>query len=605
MLTLVAAFFLVMWMLQRRAGRARAAELAAVAAELAAVAGELETARKRIAELEPYASIADIEKHGEEIRSSARLAAEKILEDARTQASLINEELSTARRDVVRIQEDAVRHAAEEIEKAKNSASQILHTATLERDTLAARAALLTEEIEQRLSSAREQAGQIIATAHADAERLLDESRRSASESLQSTSDERDRIAAEIQDLKNRISDLQQTLAALRNITDGYGDEYVIPTFTLLDNLAEEFGYEEAGRKHKEIRAQVRRLTQERRGAECDYVEANRRETAITFVVDAFNGKVDSIMSDVKTDNFGTLAQKVRDARSLVNKNGTAFRNAKITQEFMDLRIEELRWSCILTALKEREREEQRALRERIREEERAQKEIERALKEAAKEEESLAKAMERVRADLEKAADADRQRYEAKLSELQEKLREAEEKSKRALSMAQLTKSGHVYIISNVGSFGDDVFKIGLTRRLDPLDRVRELGDASVPFEFDVHALIKSENAPALETELHRHFVRKQVNKVNPRKEFFRVTLSEIRTVIENLGHNAHWSMTAAARSYRESLAIEKALQEKRLDEDQWLKKQLEVDAAAFDEDEGIEPASPTSTKKKQAAFA
>src|SRR5690606_34772275 len=133
--------------------------------------------------------------------------------------------------------------------------------------------------------------------------------------------------------------------------------------------------------------------------------------------------------------------------------------------------------------------------------------------------------------------------------------------KNQRALSMAQQTRSGNVYVISNVGSFGEEVFKIGMTRRLEPLDRIRELGDASVPFEFDVHAMIYSEDAPKLERELHKSFLRAQMNKVNPRKEFFRVNLTSIREQVETLGIEATWTMAAEARQFRETQALEKEL--------------------------------------------
>ncbi len=126
---------------------------------------------------------------------------------------------------------------------------------------------------------------------------------------------------------------------------------------------------------------------------------------------------------------------------------------------------------------------------------------------------------------------------------------------------MAQQTRCGYVYIISNLGSFGEDVFKIGLTRRLEPMDRVKELGDSSVPFEFDVHALIRSDDAPALEHKLHRHFLLHQVNKVNHRKEFFRCDLATIRKEVVELGLQAQWTMKAEARDYRETLAIEKKI--------------------------------------------
>jgi len=154
---------------------------------------------------------------------------------------------------------------------------------------------------------------------------------------------------------------------------------------------------------------------------------------------------------------------------------------------------------------------------------------------------------------------------------------------------MAQQTKRGHVYIISNVGSFGEDVFKIGLTRRLEPLDRVKELGDASVPFEFDVHAMIHSEDAPALEHSLHRHFIANQLNKVNPRKEFFRASLETIREEVEKLGIVASWTMAAAAMHFRESQAIERAIKEDPNAYQAWVKRQLVLDAAISQaEDEG-----------------
>ena len=118
-----------------------------------------------------------------------------------------------------------------------------------------------------------------------------------------------------------------------------------------------------------------------------------------------------------------------------------------------------------------------------------------------------------------------------------------------------------------------------GLTRRLEPLDRIRELGDSSVPFEFDVHALIFSEDAPALECQLHRHFLLNQINKVNHRKEFFRATIDEIRKEIESLQLTAHWTMTAAAQEYRETLAIERAIAADPAAKEAWMKRQLLLD--------------------------
>ena len=174
-------------------------------------------------------------------------------------------------------------------------------------------------------------------------------------------------------------------------------------------------------------------------------------------------------------------------------------------------------------------------------------------------------------------------------LEELAGKLKEAEERNQRAISMAQQTKQGHVYIISNIGSFGEHVYKIGLTRRLEPLDRIHELGGSSVPFEFDVHALIFSEDAPALEHKLHKHFVMMQVNKVNCRKEFFRVDLRQIREEMKELGITGKWTMAAEAAEYRETLAIEKAVSADPAKRELWIKRQLQLELSDVEEDAAV----------------
>ncbi len=170
-----------------------------------------------------------------------------------------------------------------------------------------------------------------------------------------------------------------------------------------------------------------------------------------------------------------------------------------------------------------------------------------------------LNKALEKARKELAAANEDQRLQYETQLAELEDKLKEAESRGVRALSMAQQTRRGHVYVISNIGSFGEQVFKIGMTRRLEPLDRVKELGDASVPFEFDVHAMIYSEDAPALEKQLHREFELQSVNRINPRKEFFKLPLKQIREAVEDFGlKEVHWTMKAHAAEYFETLSIQ-----------------------------------------------
>lgn len=456
--------------------------------------------------------------------------------------------------------EDAKEHA----NALRVEAEQTLDQARLQAAENKLNAKLTLQEAEQKserqLQLAGQEADKIIALAKARAEE----------------------IAGDAYAAMNKAKEYQDTATAIKNIINGYGDRYLIPTYSLLDDLAEEFGFTEAGQKLKAARESTRAMMLAGRAAACDYAEASRKATAVRFVIDAFNGKVDSILSRTKADNHGKLAQEIRDAYAVVNQNGQAFRNARINEEFLSARLEELKWASTAHALKDKEREEQRALREAMREEERARKEYERAIKDAAKEEESLRKAMEKAQQQVAAANDAQRAEFEAKLRDLEVKLKAAEERNQRALSMAQQTRTGHVYVISNIGSFGEHVFKIGMTRRLEPKDRIRELGDASVPFEFDIHAMIFSEDAPGLEKSLHKHFLKQQVNKVNPRKEFFKVDLPSIRNELESLGIQAHWTMTAQAEQYRATLQIERQIAENPVLAEAWAERQLAVEEAA-----------------------
>ena len=446
-------------------------------------------------------------------------------------------------------------------------AKRISAEANANRDSVIQTARSRLEQAEARLQAAIAEADKIVATANARAEEIAG-----------------DAFAA-----MGRAKQLTDAAQAMKNIIEGYGDAYIVPTYNLLDDLAEEFGFTEAGQKLKEARNSSRLMVKINRAGTCEYVENSRREIAIRFVIDAFNGKVDSVLSRTKSDNHGKLEQEIRDAFALVNLNGASFRNSRITEEYLMSRLEELRWAVTARALKEQEREEQRQLREQMREEEKARREYERAIKDAAKEESTLRKAMEKAQEQVAAATEAQRAEFEARLAQLQEQLKAAEEKNQRALSMAQQTRAGHVYVISNIGSFGEEVFKIGMTRRLEPHDRIRELGDASVPFEFDVHAMIFSDDAPGLEKQLHRHFLRQQINKVNPRKEFFRLGLADIREELEELGVETQWTMSAMAQDYRETLRIEQQIRENPDIAAEWTRHQLEIEDVTDEAEEAL----------------
>lgn len=449
--------------------------------------------------------------------------------------------------DVEKKCKDLLNAAIIEANLTKERYNFILSVAKLEADKIKNQALQDKIKIESQIKSKKAEYEDIISISMEHSKQILNDAHKKAEE-----------IAGDAYKALKNYDNMKNKIKALKNIIDGYGNEYVVPSSGILDDLAEDFSYTQAGQELKKAREKTKVIVKNGLAADCDYVENNRKITAIDFVTDAFNGKVDTILATVKSTNYGVLKQKILDSFTLVNSLGQPFRNARITDNYLQARLDELKWAVAATELKEKEKEEQRLIKEQIREEERARKEYEKAIREAAKEEQMLNKMLEKAKLQLLEASEQQKAEYEAKLIDLQNKLQEAEEKNQRALSMAQQTKSGHVYIISNIGSFGENVYKIGMTRRLNPIDRVKELSDASVPFSFDVHSMIFSDDAPKLENELHKIFSDNQVNKVNSKKEFFKVNIKDIRNQIERMGIEAKWTMLADAKEYKESLAIE-----------------------------------------------
>jgi hypothetical protein len=440
--------------------------------------------------------------------------------------------------------------AEQESQKELVEAARLAHTLKQQAEAFALQSKARTEvelrEVTDRLRRLRDEADSVLSKATEEARQLVDRAHADAG-----------RIAGDAYRSLREKESIEQALRAIRNVVDGYGDRYVVPTRSILDALASDFGHLEAGASLKAAREQSTRMVERGHAAVCDYAEAHRRETAIRFVIDAFNGRVDGILSRTRHDNHGTLEQEIRDAFALVNLNGEAFRNARVLDAYLAARLEELRWAVIAQELRLREREEQRRIQQEIREEERAQREAERVIKETEREEELLQKALIKARDEVATASAGERAQFQLRVDELNRRLSEAEAKNQRAKSMAEQTRSGTVYVISNVGSFGDGVVKIGMTRRLEPMERIYELGDASVPFEFDVHAMITTDDAPKLERELHSHFENQRMNRVNYRKEFFQVAIEELRNVVTQKGLQAAFTMVAEAREYRESVAL------------------------------------------------
>ncbi len=496
--------------------------------------------------------LADLKQESERIRQhydhearKSQQAAEALLAKTLHEIGPLRkyESLRDAEAEIKRVLGDAMAEAIALRKDAQTLLQQSRTAAVEERSKATQRAKEIRDRADALLDQATTDAGRIVEDAHKRAEQIGG-----------------DAYAA----LRDKHT-LEQAVQALWNVTEGYGDRYVIPSHIILDDLAADFGHTEAGEALRAAREQSRRMVEQKQAAACNYVEDDRRERANRFVVDAFNGRVHAILSRTKHDNHGTLEQEIRDAFSLVNLNGIAFRDARILPTYLDARLAELKWAVVVQEMRLKEREEQRRLKEQMREEEKARREYERAMQEAQREEEVIKTALEKARLEAEQANAEQRVEFAEQIATLNQRLAEAEAKNQRALSMAQQTRKGNIYIISNVGSFGEEVFKVGMTRRLEPIDRVWELSDASVPFDFDVQAMIPCEDAPALENLLHTEFDDLRINKINSRKEFFRVPLERIRSLVTAKGIQASFTMVAEAHEYRETQVLNKMTPEER----------------------------------------
>lgn len=252
------------------------------------------------------------------------------------------------------------------------------------------------------------------------------------------------------------------------------------------------------------------------------------------LLIRAFNSECDEVINNAKYNNYDMSFRKITNSANQIAKLGQMLKIC-ITTDYYNLKIEELQLALEFQIKKQEEKEEQRQLRAEERERVRLERELEEQRKKIEKEQSHYQKALLSVLKQLEepdKSNDAD---LLAKRAELENQLGVIDANLQELDYREANQKAGYVYIISNIGSFGKDVYKIGMTRRLEPMERVYELGDASVPFNFDVHAMIFTDDAPKLEAALHRAFEDRKLNMVNTRREFFNVTLDEIKEVIMN----------------------------------------------------------------------
>lgn len=273
------------------------------------------------------------------------------------------------------------------------------------------------------------------------------------------------------------------------------------------------------------------------------------------LILRAFNAECDDIVSKVKYTNFDASLNKIHKLSESISKLGNVM-GISITAAYLDSKIDELCLAFEYRQKKQEEKEEAKIARQEQREQAKLQREIEEQKIRIEKEQTHYLTAYEKIKKQLENNPN-DVEILEKK-TQLENKLEDID----RALTDIDYRqanmKAGYVYVISNIGAFGENIYKIGMTRRINPQERIDELGDASVPFKFDVHAMIFSDDAPALENALHKAFESKKVNMVNKRREFFNVSLEEIKTVIqENFDKTVEFTDIPDAEQYRVSQKI------------------------------------------------
>lgn len=279
----------------------------------------------------------------------------------------------------------------------------------------------------------------------------------------------------------------------------------------------------------------------------------------IKQIIMAFNIECDNLIAKVKYNNIQSIQKRIEKTFERLNKLNES-NQVRLTSRYLECKLSELKLVHEYQVKKQEEKEEQKRIREELREEAKLKKELEEAKKNTLKDithfENALSKLNEQLKSN--NLSDEEIKNLQLKKEELEKNIDNLNLSLKDIDYRQENQRAGYVYIISNIGAFGKDVYKIGMTRRLEPMDRIDELGDASVPFNFDVHAMIFADDAPKLENALHKAFENKKLNMVNQRREFFNVTLEEIEKVVkENFDKTVEFKKEPEAEQFRQSLKI------------------------------------------------
>lgn len=408
-----------------------------------------------------------------------------------------------------------------------------------------------------RARAAKDRAEKGIAEAEATASAL-----REKYAPITSVEDEVSTLKGEAQDLQRQIEEVRSSYSEKRAMLKKLEQQVAVYdeklSFAELGVYEPHFDFNDADEyklEIKRIRDRQKEMVSAKTSTLCPtdwQVDGSRAKgqtminRQIRLTMRAFNNECEAAIANTRWNNVNAMEKRILNAAKQIDKSNASM-NLCISEQYISLKLDELHATHEYRERLKVEKEERAELARAEREEKKLLAEAEAAEREEKRYQKLLDKARSEAGVD------------EGRIAELEAALAEAHATSERARAMAEMTKSGYVYIISNIGSFGEDVVKIGLTRRLEPDDRVKELGDASVPFGFDTHAMIYSDEAPALESALHKEFADCRVNASNTRKEFFRVGLDEVEDAVKRLAPSASFFSDREAQEWHETLSRRK----------------------------------------------
>lgn len=358
-------------------------------------------------------------------------------------------------------------------------------------------------------------------------------------------------------ELKSKKAELEKEISEAKDELNLLSTQVLVRNYTLADY--ESLTSEECKDRLSVLKTKEQQMIQDGKAVLVDSDEGKKIINNVTKqILRCFNSECDNALLNLSVKSVDSARGKIQKSFESLNKI-FAIDGIALSTELLESKLEGLNLVYTYELKREQEREQQKAIKEQMLEEEKVRREIEREKAKIEKDQSQVSSEINRLIKYLQKTQnDTEKELYLDKIKELEARLKQLEEDKATVVEREANARAGFVYVISNIGSFGDDVYKIGMTRRLEPMDRIKELSSASVPFDFDVHAMIFSNDAPELENSLHQHFEKQSVNKVNPRKEFFKVKLDEIeRHVKENFNSTTEFIHTALALQYRQSLEL------------------------------------------------